>query len=718
MVKQVLTFTGQDLVGAALKAPLTPHEKIYVLPMLSVLTTKGTGVVTSVPSDSPDDYTAFRELKNKPDFRKKFGVTDEMVLPFEVINIINIPGLGDCAAQTVVDAMKIKSPNDRALLDKAKEEVYQKGFYEGSLIVGPYKGRKVEEVKAIIKGELVAAGLALNYAEPGGEVISRSGDECVVALIDQWYLDYGEKAWLELAKQCAAHLNTYGPESRQLMDIGLSWMNKWACSRSFGLGTRLPWDETFLIESLSDSTIYMAYYTICHLLHKDLYGHELGEANIPAAQMTDAVWDYILQGKALPEGATTIPQATLDKLRGEFTYWYPVDLRVSGKDLINNHLLFWIYNHVALFEEKFWPQGYRLNGHVLLNKMKMAKSTGNFITLQQGVERFSADGMRFALADAGDGVTDANFTTETADGALLKLYTQIEWIEEMLALLPTMRKGEFNFMDQVFASQIAQAIELTDKAFGNMEYKEGVKVGYFDLQTAKDTYQDVCKLQGTDTHADLIMRFIRAQVLLLTPICPHWSDYIWMRLLKEPKSVMHARWPVSETPVDPLKLKQQTYLDVVVHDWRVRMDSHMKPKKGPAQPAPKNMLVVVARQYPAWQATAIRVTEKLYRANNNTFPEQAALLEALRAEKLADKDLKNAMAHSRAMAAEHVTAGDSVFALTHAWDELALLKETSTYISRSMNIPEVIIAYCDDARVSDDKRTTSVPGKPAVYFNA
>lgn len=32
------------------------------------------------------------------------------------------------------------------------------------------------------------------------------------------------------------------------------------------VGTKLPWDEQWLIESLSDSTIYMAYYTVAHLL--------------------------------------------------------------------------------------------------------------------------------------------------------------------------------------------------------------------------------------------------------------------------------------------------------------------------------------------------------------------------------------------------------------------------------------------------------------------
>ena len=45
---------------------------------------KGTGVVTSVPSDAPDDYAALMDLKNKPKLREKFGVHDDWVLPYEV----------------------------------------------------------------------------------------------------------------------------------------------------------------------------------------------------------------------------------------------------------------------------------------------------------------------------------------------------------------------------------------------------------------------------------------------------------------------------------------------------------------------------------------------------------------------------------------------------------------------------------------------------------
>ena len=36
--------------------------------METVLATKGTGVVTCVPSDSPDDFVTTRDLANKPEY--------------------------------------------------------------------------------------------------------------------------------------------------------------------------------------------------------------------------------------------------------------------------------------------------------------------------------------------------------------------------------------------------------------------------------------------------------------------------------------------------------------------------------------------------------------------------------------------------------------------------------------------------------------------------
>ena len=64
-VLHALYVLFQDIMGVRLKAPLTSYDVIYTLPMLTIKDDKGTGVVTSVPSDAPDDYAALRDLQKK-----------------------------------------------------------------------------------------------------------------------------------------------------------------------------------------------------------------------------------------------------------------------------------------------------------------------------------------------------------------------------------------------------------------------------------------------------------------------------------------------------------------------------------------------------------------------------------------------------------------------------------------------------------------------------
>jgi len=68
---------------------------------------KGTGIVTSVPSDSPDDYAMLRDLQTKKGLREKYLVEEEWCVPFEPIPIIEIPGLGNLAAKKCVEDLKI-----------------------------------------------------------------------------------------------------------------------------------------------------------------------------------------------------------------------------------------------------------------------------------------------------------------------------------------------------------------------------------------------------------------------------------------------------------------------------------------------------------------------------------------------------------------------------------------------------------------------------------
>lgn len=128
--------------------------------MLTISMQKGTGIVTSVPSDSPDDWATLRDLKQKAPLREKFGVKDEWVLPYDPIPIINIPEFGTFSALKVVEDLNIKSQNDKDLLLQAKEKVYLKGFYEGVMLVGVAKDMKVQDAKPLVKKYLIDNNLA------------------------------------------------------------------------------------------------------------------------------------------------------------------------------------------------------------------------------------------------------------------------------------------------------------------------------------------------------------------------------------------------------------------------------------------------------------------------------------------------------------------------------------------------------------------------------
>jgi len=114
-----------------------------------------------------------------------------------------------------------------------------------------------------------------------------------VSFIDQWYLNYADEKWKQAVRDHLKNFKTNTPNVHKEFELTVDWIHEWGCSRSFGLGTKIPFDERYLIESLSDSTIYMAYYTIAHMLQGDINGRTPGLLGIKASDLSDEVWNYV-----------------------------------------------------------------------------------------------------------------------------------------------------------------------------------------------------------------------------------------------------------------------------------------------------------------------------------------------------------------------------------------------------------------------------------------
>lgn len=90
--------------------------------------------------------------------------------------------------------------------------------------------------------------------------------------------------------------------------------------------------------------------------------------------------------------------------------------------------------------------------------------------------KYSADGTRLCLADAGDSIEDANFVESTADAGILRLYTFIEWVKEMIESKLLFRTGpKDTFNDKVFISEMNLKTKQTDEFYSRLLFKEALR---------------------------------------------------------------------------------------------------------------------------------------------------------------------------------------------------------------------------------------------------
>ncbi|KAF9463322.1 leucine-tRNA ligase [Collybia nuda] len=722
-VERLVEIEGSKLIGTRVKAPFSINPEVFVLPMDGVLATKGTGVVTSVPSDSPDDYQTLMDLRKKPEFYK----IEPAWAAIDPVPVIVTPTYGDLAAPAIVKALKIQSQKDTKQLAEAKDIAYKEGFYNGTMLVGEFKGETVQEAKGKVRESMLKEGVAFAYAEPEGLVISRSADECVVALMDQWYLDYGEAGWRNEVERMLAGMNLYTTETRHAFEGTLAWLNKWACARTYGLGSKLPWDPHFLVESLSDSTIYMSYYTVAQLLHDNsIDGTKPGPLGITPEQMTDEVWEYIFCKGPWPS-PEPLPREKADALKHEFEYFYPFDIRSSARDLVPNHLTFALYNHAAIFPEDKWPLSMRTNGHLMLNGKKMSKSTGNSLTLREAIEKFGADATRLSLADAGDGLEDANFEEKTANANILRVHTLLGWCDDMVKDAPNMRQGPRNsYHDLVFEQEVNELINVTQSHYEATNYKDALKFGFYELQSARDWYREVTSDIGM--HADLVKYWMQVAALLVTPIAPHFTEHIHSAILKSPASVQLASWPTPSEPVDRSVLEAGNYMRGTIRTIReaevslMKLMNKGKGKKTTFDPKlPKSVRIYVATAFPEWQDTCVQIVKEAYAEEADKVDD--AKVKELLIERGLIKD-KRAMPFIQAFKKRMAQFGaQTAFRRTLPFSESTVLQEILPYLKKSLGLVDAEILSVDDARAHEGQPgytktiiDSSEPGSPAFEY--
>ncbi|MEM2339500.1 MAG: class I tRNA ligase family protein, partial [Nitrososphaerales archaeon] len=270
-VEERRLLKGAELIGKNVTNPIT-GSKIPILPASFVNPKNGTGIVMSVPAHAPYDYQALEDLKTDYETLSRFNISLKSLEDLKPIVIIQSKDFEGIPACEIIKREGIKNQKDPKL-EKVTQELYAHEFHLGRMLDNTmnYAGLTVSEARERVKEDLIKMNKAdTMYEIMNQPVICRCGAECVVKIFEnQWFLNYDNLEWKKLAHECLNQMSLLPDEIRSEFEYTINWLKKKACARKSGLGTKLPWDKDWVIESLSDSVIYMAYYILAKYINQN-----------------------------------------------------------------------------------------------------------------------------------------------------------------------------------------------------------------------------------------------------------------------------------------------------------------------------------------------------------------------------------------------------------------------------------------------------------------
>src|SRR3989338_6356858 len=419
----------------------------------------------------------------------------------------------------------------------------------------------------------------------------------------------------------------------------IDWFKQKACARASGLGTRFPFDEKLMIEALSDSTIYMAFYTFAHLL---------GE--IEEKEMNEEFFDYVLLGK---EPKNKKLKANCQRLRASFLYWYPCDSRHSAGDLIRNHLPFYIFNHVAIFPKEHWPKQIVTNGFVLMDGKKMSKSMGNILPLRKALAEYGADVIRFSVVSGADITQDTDFNRTVAEGTK----TRLGYIAGLISESAKVKKVPHSRIEKWLLSRLNRKVRLASKLYEKLALRE------LALEIFYGIYDDL-KWYAKRTDKPNLHDFFKKWVVLIEPFMPHHAEEFW-HTLGGKGFVANAEFPeADEKEIDDAIETGEELVRKVMEDVE-NLEKILNKK-------PAALRIFVANE----------TKRKIYKiiASEKSFDK---IMKAASQ----DAELKTKMDVVQRMAKSLVKSAYSLPTILSAKDELAALKDAEAFFAKEFGCP-------------------------------
>jgi len=688
-VEIVGEIAGSELVGKKVIAPVI-ERSIPIFPSRFCDPDFGTGLVTSVPSDAPFDWIALRDLMNDPETCDKYGLDIEFVRSIKPIPIIVSKDWGDMPGVEICEKMGIEDQDDPRL-EEATKEIYKAGFHTGRMNenCGEFKGMPVTKAKDEMRDMMLAKDLADTMYDLSEKVICRSGDKVIMKKIpDQWFIKYSDPQLTDESKFWAGQMKILPPEYFTNLPDTLDWFQDRACVRKGNwLGTEFPFDESWIIEPISDSTIYPAYYTFSHLVADNL---------IQPEQLTESFFDYLFQGKGEADAVmreTGLDEGTLARAKNEFDYWYPLDINLGGKEHMTVHFPVFLMNHVAVMPQRNWPQGILVNWYIVMAGGKVSKSKGGAQPIPNAAARFTVDGMRLYYAHIASPFADV----EWSDDAVQNYKQRIERIWNFAHSIMD-GKGQAGPMDVWLQSRVGAHVTTVRNAMDEFEIRDAANSVYFEMMADLRWY-----VRRGGCNPDVLDSVLNTWTRLMCPFTPHLAEELWEVSGNEGFASV-AEFPAADQyEQDEASEYAEKYLINVRDDLgQILKTTGIAPKKVCIYTAPEWKLDIFKKGMEMLEKGPVQMNELMrYAMARDGMKELAKEVSSFAMRFVKDANKFTEVDKAR---------------FTVKIDELGYLKEAVGFLEGELECDvEVYVAGDPDTYDPKGRSGTAYPYKPAIY---
>jgi len=693
-VEIIRKLKGSELIGKECKDPVAGRP-LLILPGWFVDPANGSGVVYSVPAHAPFDWIALRDLRANPELAERYGISRLQLENIKPIGMISLEDHGEFPAIEISDRLGVADQNDPKC-EEATKIIYKKEFHAGALKENcrQYSGMKVREVKSIIVGDFRQAKIIDSMFDLPRRVVCRCTTLCRVKTIKgQWFLRYSDDAWKQKTKFLLSGARVYPESARQWFLDVIDWYREWPCARKTGLGTPLPWSPDWIVETLSDSTVYMAFYTI---------NNEIRRHVLSPQQLTDEVFDYVFLGIGEEKPVSLkagIDREVLNAMREEFLYWYPVDLRVSAKELLPNHLTFFLFQHAAIFRQEHWPRGVGVNGMLMIEGQKMSKSKGNIVTLRKAMEDYGADVTRCALFLGADDMDDPDWRIDNLRDVKNKLESFMNLANDVLDLEGDEGTGH---LEDWLTSRMHERIQVITENLREIRTRAAAENVIYEISNDFRWYLR----RKQNINRDSAFAVFDAWIRLMAPFAPHLAEELWERLGKN-GFVSTAEWPKHE------RFKKAIKAEIIEGTVRKTLEDISSIVRVTAK-TPTRVILYVASEW-KWKAllklleqerigsTEIKVIMKEFAADPNLRTHMKDIAKYIEG---ASKEIAKMAAESKKKLLE---AG--------IVDELNSLESSTQFLSKELKADVEVYQEDDDQRYDPkDRASISKPHRPGIYI--